>query len=48
MFFFIVTGVDEDIIIGNVYSADLDDWDVVDKNYVFFGPPAMSKYFRYV
>ncbi|XP_060579771.1 LOW QUALITY PROTEIN: neural-cadherin-like [Ruditapes philippinarum] len=39
------TGVDEDIIIGNVYSADLDDWDVVDKNYVFFGPPAMSKYF---
>lgn len=38
-------GVTEDINIGNVYAADLDDWDVVDKHYYFVGPPAMAKYF---
>lgn len=39
-------GVAEDIAIGNVYAADLDDWDVTDKHYYFVGPPAMAKYFR--
>ncbi|KAL4234097.1 hypothetical protein ACF0H5_005750 [Mactra antiquata] len=38
-------GIKDNIIIGNVYSADLDDWDVVDKHYYFESPPTMEKYF---
>ena len=40
------TGVEEDLVIGNVYAEDPDDWDVKDKHFYFTGPRHMAKYFR--
>ena len=39
--------MEEDLVIGNVYAEDPDDWDVKDKHYYFLGPRNMAKYFRY-
>ena len=41
-----ISGVADNLAIGNVYATDLDDWDVSDKHYYFVGPPAMARYFR--
>ena len=43
---FCSSGVDDDIVIGNVYAEDVDDWDVKDKHFYFTGPLNMAKYFR--
>lgn len=43
---FLWAGIEDDLVIGNVYAEDPDDWDVKDKHYYFFGPWNMAKYFR--